>query len=182
MFKSYRPFLGLIVLITLSAASYTSQAAERQVNARRSTGNSSAEYYSPTDERPIVDTLQKVRTTTLGSATSSVSPGTIIGDTWWDYQRNGSMRRMVDWGPHSGVAGTTMVHFNWTYLPTPVFDDRSYRYNRYDTETGTFLSLGAYSIQGPNDYAGYVVTDVTSDNRAVLGGHNNSSNSIPDRD
>jgi hypothetical protein len=57
---------------------------------------------------------------TLGTAQASVSPGVVVGDTWYEYQRNGSMRRMVAYGGpgrHGGNTGLNpIVHFHWMYM------------------------------------------------------------------
>jgi hypothetical protein len=110
----------------------------------------------------------------LGNASSSAGPwpGVKVGDTWYDYQHNGRMTRMVDWGS-CGDEGF-MVHFLWMRLATEVQENRHYEYNVYYAgggQAGTFL--GQTTIQSPGEYAGYVALDVTNDGRAVLGGHNN---------
>ncbi len=112
-------------------------------------------------------------TRTLGTATPSASPGTVVGDTWYEYQRNGSMRRMVGFGPHSGGSGIPTVHFSWMWMPSEAAfgSDRRYRYNFYKADDGSFA--GDVPVQAGGDYAGYVVADVTTDNRVVIGGHNN---------
>jgi len=107
----------------------------------------------------------------LGSVASSAapSPGVKIGDTWYDYQHNGRMPRMVDWG--YSVADDLIIHFLWMYLPAPAFEERKYQYAAYLAQTGTFVA--PTSIQPAGDYAGYVALDVTDANEAVAGGHNN---------
>jgi len=94
--------------------------------------------------------------------------GVKIGETWWENQRNGSMRRMIATG-FDYSAG--WVHFTWMYLPTSVpYDDRTYRYNSYDAAAGTFL--GATNVHAPHDqYGGFTVIDITNDHRAIVGGH-----------
>jgi len=99
------------------------------------------------------------------------SPGIKIGDTWYDYQHNGSMGRMIGWGPHSGVTGDAIVHMSWMYLPGDALVSRKYAYTFYKSETGEFGTVT--EIQPDDDYAGYAAIDVTADNRGVVGGHNN---------
>jgi len=96
------------------------------------------------------------------------SPGVKVGDTWYDYQRNGSMGRMIDVGQHDDE-GTIIpgVHFSWMYLPGPEMVDRRFYYNYYDADAGVTSSADVVS----NDYSGYVGIDVTGDNRACVGGH-----------
>ncbi len=115
----------------------------------------------------------------LGTASSSATPwpGVKIGDTWYDYQHNGRMPRMVDWGNEEGEAGWGfMIHFLWMRLETEVQVNRHYAYNVYyfgggDCPTpGEFK--GQFKMQQPGEYAGYVTMDVTKDGRGVLSGHN----------
>ena len=97
------------------------------------------------------------RTVALGATTPSVSPGVIVGDTWYDYQRNGSMRRMIDWGVN-GSPDTAVVHLTWMHLPAAVFSARSYAYNAYNSRTASFLTGGFQLVQASDNYAGYVST------------------------
>ncbi|MFQ5498814.1 MAG: hypothetical protein ACE5FH_04000 [Candidatus Zixiibacteriota bacterium] len=98
-------------------------------------------------------------------------PGVNMGATWYDYQRNGSMRRMIGIGVHdNGGTPNPIVHSLWMHLPAPTFDDRTYMYSAYDGTSGTFTL--SKRVQSVDDYAGYCVLDVTSDNRAYLSGHN----------
>ncbi len=97
--------------------------------------------------------------------------GVKIGETWWENQRNGSMRRMITWGKHGPVGSETMlVHFSWMYYPTPPPSDRQYRYDVYDAQTGTFGF--EVCLQPLDEYGGFTVIDVTNDDRAIVGGHN----------
>jgi len=91
------------------------------------------------------------------------SPGVIIGDTWYDQQRNGSMGRMIGWG-HDDYTG---VHFTWMRLPERNAGLRVMQYQRYNATTGT---LGPSVAVNPN-WAGYGGMDVTGNNRAVVGSH-----------
>ncbi len=109
----------------------------------------------------------------IGMATASgggVSPGVVVGYTYYDYQQNGSMGRMIDVGPHSGNIGDPVVHFSWMYLPEPMFRSRTYAYSAYRAEDHSLLS--PVLLHDPeHQYSGYVNIDVTPDNRAVVGGH-----------
>jgi len=113
----------------------------------------------------------------LGEASSAVVPpwpGVKVGDTYYDYQHNGRMTRMVDWGNDVAGGEGFMVHFLWMRLATDAQENRHYTYNVYyagGAGAGTFL--GQTVIQSPGEYAGYVALDVTDNGRAVLGGHNN---------
>ena len=112
----------------------------------------------------------------LGHASDSRGewPGVKIGDTWYDYQHNGRMTRMVDWGNDVAGGEGFMVHFQWMRLASEVEENRHYAYNCYYAEgagSGTFF--GQTVVQPTGEYAGYVSLDVTADGRAVLSGHNN---------
>jgi hypothetical protein len=112
--------------------------------------------------------LRPVGATSVSSA--SVSPGITVGYTWYDYQQNCSMGRMIETGPHSGGAGKAVVHFSWMFLPDSAFVSRSYAYSAYLTEDHSLLS--PVILHDPEkQYSGYVNVDATSDGRAVIGGH-----------
>jgi len=105
----------------------------------------------------------------LGVTGASASPGAIIGNTWYDYQHNGSMGRMIS----CNYGTMALVHFSWMYMPGRTFDARSYAYWVYNL---TLSSSGTLAYLMPEDeYGGYVGLDVTNDNRAIVGGHNYSS-------
>lgn len=125
-----------------------------------------------------------LRSSTYGNSASAVSPGTNVGDTWYDYQHNGTMGRMIAWGPYTidgngvvihdaGSASDPGLHFSWMGLPGPVMASRAYYYNYYNAATGLFSSTGPIPVQPTDEYAGYVGVDVTPDNKGVVGGHNN---------
>ncbi|UCG61387.1 MAG: hypothetical protein JSV52_13860 [Candidatus Zixiibacteriota bacterium] len=113
-----------------------------------------------------------VGTMTLSGA--AVSPGVVVGNTWYDYQSNGSIGRMIECGPHTGETGYTVVHIGWMYLPDrgSLNRYRSYAYAAYRAEDHSQLSPVYLMTEGV-DYGGYVNLDVTPDNRAIVGGHNN---------
>ena len=105
----------------------------------------------------------------LGVTAASASPGAVIGNTWYDYQHNGTMGRMVS----TDFGTMALVHFSWMYLPGRTFDARSYAYWVYNL---TLSSSGTLAYLMPEDeYGGYVNLDVTGDNRAIVGGHNYQS-------
>ena len=67
-----------------------------------------------------------------------IGPGLKIGDTWYDYQHNGRMTRMVDWGV-SDPEGF-LIHFSWMHLPSDDIDcERAYAYNVFKGDSGKFL-------------------------------------------
>lgn len=121
--------------------------------------------------KPDGSQVNRIPLGTASYSSSGESPGVEVGATWYEYQTNGSMGRMIGVGPHSGVTGRdAIVHFGWMYLPDSAFESRSYAYNAYDSDIPEFT--GVYLLHDPDkQYAGYVNLDVTPDARAVVGGH-----------
>ncbi len=96
--------------------------------------------------------------------------GINLGNTWYDYQRNGSMRRMIA----SQYDGSDFrIHFIWMRLAQASFTARHYYYKTYSTTSGAFDC--EKSIQPSDQYAGYTVVEATGDNRGIAGGHNNTA-------
>ncbi|UCD63325.1 MAG: hypothetical protein JSW34_11330 [Candidatus Zixiibacteriota bacterium] len=132
-----------------------------------------AAYAIPGEARPSqpgarAENRRPLGVTAYSSATES--PGVPIGYTWYDWQHNCSMGRMVETGPHSEGAGPAIVHFGWMYLPQPYLEARSYAYNAYVSAASSFT--GVTILHEPfMDYSGYVNVDVTPNNRALVGGH-----------
>ncbi|UCG61600.1 MAG: hypothetical protein JSV52_15020, partial [Candidatus Zixiibacteriota bacterium] len=110
---------------------------------------------------------------TMTTAGGSESPGVVVGNTWFDFQHNGSIGRMVGLGPHSGNTGPTVVHFGWTYSPDKKTTWRSMAYAAYRTEDHSQLAPVWLPSDCPDgtSKAGFVNVDVTPDNRAIVGGH-----------
>ncbi len=157
------------------------------------------EMYSFPDEQDFsVSTGRDMPARSLGGTDKlGVSPGVKVGETWYDKQRNGSMRRMINWGwgPDlgDGKAHGFGVHFCWTHLGSPTLVDRHMYYNCYMGMTGVQLQPGiGVSVQPPGEYAGYGGLDVTqilrteddgqggldsiqAANQAVIVCHNNQS-------
>ncbi|MFH1373313.1 MAG: thrombospondin type 3 repeat-containing protein [bacterium] len=126
------------------------------------------------NEAPSISSPPALQLSDLQS--ESVALGRRIGSTWYDYQKNGSMGRMVDWG-NSAPSGP-IVHFGWMYLPTrDIAGSRAYRYTAWVDNSASQTSQ--QSVQPSGEYAGFVAIDVTrttagsGPNRAVVGGHNN---------
>jgi hypothetical protein len=182
---SYLILLSLLVAAFLAmSASASSKLVERRViNPNIYKGM----YYSFPDEhqRPAVSGVGESNAPLGGYKSSSftVSPGLVIGHTWYDYQRNGSMRRMVGWGHHrdedpdspGDSIDVYAVHFNWMRLMPPLDADRHYAYQEYIDTVGKSSSLrfpgDGHQVQPAGDWSGYVVLDVDHSDRAVLGGH-----------
>ncbi len=98
-----------------------------------------------------------------------MSPGTVIGTTWYDAQHFGSMGRMITWS-RFGNPDTLIVHFSWTGMPSPAMFGRHYRYDSWNAAEGSFGTEAA--LQSLDDFGGFVEIDATDDGRAVIGGQN----------
>ncbi len=109
----------------------------------------------------------------LGWAAPSASPGVVLGDTWYDYQRNGSMRRMIARNDDM-KKGTQRVHFVWMRLPDSNQVARKCQYRVFNPGSGEFDCDG-YVPSNDLAYMGYCVLDVTNDDRGIPAGHNNPS-------
>jgi hypothetical protein len=110
----------------------------------------------------------------LGSAVPSeplTGPGEKVGDTWYDYQRNGSMRRMVVGDTITIGKGDLTLFVSGSYmdLPGPVMQRRKDWFWMYDCFYGTHCDV---EIQTDDEYAGYTTTLITGDARAIVVGHN----------
>jgi len=127
----------------------------------------------------------------LGSAAPSASPGVVLGNTWYDYQRNGSMRRMVTHRlvstgtpPQPGYESpfADRVHFVWMRMTDSalagVGGGRYCHYKCWNAATGQFDCEADAPISG-DDYSGYCVVNATHDDRGVPGGHNATPGIMP---
>ena len=123
--------------------------------------------YSLPDEHNIVPgegiEMSKVA---LGRAARSASPGVVIGNTWYDYQRNGSMRRMI------AFSNGPRVHFVWMRLADSTQTARKCQYRVFNPGSGEF-DCDNYVPSSDLSYVGYCVLDVTNDDRGIPAGHNN---------
>jgi hypothetical protein len=111
--------------------------------------------------------VREVPRMSLGSFAPDASPGRLVGNTWYDYQHNGSMGRMIAAG--TSAAGDTLVQGAFMTMPGASFDAREFQWWGYDFFGETPSTTG---LQSDDDYAGYVGIDLTNDQRAVVGGHN----------
>ncbi len=151
----------------------TAFSANKPVNKKRSTDQriNKALIYSYPDEsiRQEADGSSTLGKSTYTMSAAAVSPGVAIGDTWYDYQHNGTIGRMIDWG--NDPSNMAIVHFSWMSLPGAAMVDRKYAYTNYQAQFGLVQSVS--TVQPGGEYAGYVNVQSTEDGRAVLGGHNN---------
>ncbi|KAA3633088.1 MAG: hypothetical protein DWP97_09880, partial [Calditrichaeota bacterium] len=123
------------------------------------------------DEKPELSAQSANRKSVGGyTATSPLnSPGVVVGDTWYDYQHNGTMGRMIE---TVGIGDTVFVHFGWMRLLQPSFTNRHYGYASFKNSVfGTSLS-SAIAVQPTGDYGGYVSLTANSDGDVIIGGHN----------
>ncbi len=106
----------------------------------------------------------------LGSTSPSQSPGASVGDTWYDYQHNGTIGRMINFA-NDPVGVQDFVHFAWMHLPGAVISDaRTPQYQNYNLTAQSFGTK--VDIVADDDYSGYVGLRTTSDGRAIVGAHN----------
>ena len=119
--------------------------------------------------RPVLD-LRDRPTQSLGRVQVDLAgPGVSIGNTWYDYQHNGAMGRMIDWS-YTATDGF-IVHFSWMDALDNGFVDRRYGYNAYRASDGSFL--GPTLVQPASGHrGGYVGIDANNSGRAIVGGHN----------
>ncbi len=140
---------------------------------KRSKGKKTSQtvYYSYPDENYREDggNTIDIGKSSYSSKAATLSPGSVIGDTWYDYQHNSSMGRMIDWG-NDPSTGNAYIHFSWMKLPTAVINDRHYAYTHYNATTGDLAPI--LNLQNPEDFAGYVNVPSKNSGAAVYGGHN----------
>ena len=106
----------------------------------------------------------------LGGASSSSSPGTILGYTYGDLQHRNTMGRMVGTGNNiTGADTNVFVHFTW--LSGPVFPVPGRRASYSWAGVGAGAISGEYAVTTAPTIAGYFNLNVTRDNRAVISGH-----------
>jgi len=135
-----------------------------------------AQQYSFPDAQTSMQASGKaLPRTALGGAYPSASPGHWVGDTYYDYQRNGSMRRMIESDVQlgGGKADEMLIHFSWMHLPGVFYTgvSRGMKYNNWDAVLGQFGT--EVKLQGDDENAGYGGVTVTADGRAIVGCHNN---------
>ncbi|HOZ08425.1 MAG TPA: hypothetical protein PKW75_09075, partial [candidate division Zixibacteria bacterium] len=99
----------------------------------------------------------------LGSA-KQLSPGAVIGTSYWDRQCNFATTRRVHL---STAAGRELVHHVWTFQPAPPVWERTAHYRLYDIAGGAY-SPGVDIPEGTRIRAGFGDMWITDDNRAVI--------------
>jgi hypothetical protein len=164
--------LTLVAILAMTALAAKSPVTKRVIDPRV---NRVTQYVLPyPDESPMGSsgTSGDVGSKgSLGRMSSGESPGVYIGDTWYDYQHNGSMGRMID--IQRGSDGFQVVHMDYMRLPENNAGTRRYVYQYYDSDPG-FAALGPIppsQIDVSAEWAGYVGIAALGDNSACVGGH-----------
>ncbi|MFH2049079.1 MAG: sialidase family protein [bacterium] len=166
MSKKYNWFVWLTAFLLLSALTVIGEDESKSVDRVINPAVAHSMYYAIPNENNFIISDEPQNTETLGKSSSKgIGPGMVIGTTWYDYQHNGSMGRMIDWT--YDITNGLDIHFSWMYLPAPVVANRKMGYNSYRSSVGSLLGTVLLG-----DYAGYVNIDVTNDGRAIVGGHN----------
>jgi hypothetical protein len=117
---------------------------------------------------------------TSSAAPPGISPGLQVGSTFYEYQHNTAMGRMVETGPYIGLPeDDAIVHFSWMFMASGEdFNvNRSYAYAAYNAD-GQGLLDPVILHPTEEEYSGYVNVDVTPDNRAIVGGHSDQKGPI----
>ncbi|MEE8404453.1 MAG: hypothetical protein V3S17_03590 [candidate division Zixibacteria bacterium] len=117
----------------------------------------------------------------LGISGRTLSPGAVIGNTYYDYQTNNRMQRHTTIGRNfdSGLNDTlTLIHAAWMDLPGPSFAAaRTAGYAAYSAADGAYKT--EVNLTFNPEYCGYFSLAVTPDNRAIIAGHwNPTTNSL----
>jgi PKD repeat protein len=113
------------------------------------------------DESPQSVKQTKYQLSSVNNPLITNSPGTLVGNTYYEYQHNGTMSRMIALDSSKGL------HFSWMYLESEdISDNRFVDYNYLDP-TGNWL--GAVHVTRAIDRGGYTgIAGVLPDGREVL--------------
>jgi len=159
------------LLMALSVPAAEAPTPRSAVNRKQLSEASRARPLESVAEDPVGEATARLEGMALPgqSRTESVAPGLRVGTTWYDQQHNGTIGRMIGWG--SDTANGLTIHCLWMRSPQPNFSQRHYAYNFCTSSQDTVYD--PVNVLSGDDYGGYVGVDVTADNRAVPGGHNN---------
>jgi len=168
--RKYSLLFGLSLLVAVLAASAFAlkKPAERKVNPLL---NNMTRYAFPNSDggatnSPMTTDVGFVETkgtnsASLQSSSAAPSPGVTVGNTVYEYQSNGSIKRQV--GVSNTIAEGAIVHFDWMYSPdaaNAATGKRTFRYNNYQAGAGDFMGGGAIDVSPVDERHGYVVGDV----------------------
>ncbi len=106
---------------------------------------------------------------TYSGKSTSVSPGIVIGETWYDQQQTSTMGRMIDWGNDEST-GNGFLHSTWMQLSSATSTNRHYAYRYYDATVGGLSDL--VILNDLNDYGGYTQIQSKGNGAAIVGGYN----------
>ena len=124
------PTLLILSILLLAFMAMTASAADKPVEKVRPGKTLSTVYSYPNEHgvKPAGSGIKMPIGRYLTKDPGHGSAGTDVGFTWYDYQHNGRVGRMIDWGPYNGYSpdGPAFVHMAWMQLPLPSFNDRKY--------------------------------------------------------
>ena len=179
MIRRFSLLFGLSLLVAVLAASAfaLNKPAARKVNPLL---NNMTHYAFPKSDGgetngPFAASAGPKETNSASLQTSSAapSPGVTVGNTVYEYQSNGSIKRQVQVS-NTGAEGA-IVHFDWMFSPdaaNAASGKRTARYNAYHAQSGDFIAGGAVDVTPVDSRYGYVVGDVISNGgEYVVGGH-----------
>ncbi len=168
--------LSFIIIAFFAPNAFTAKSADNNIAINKV--KTTADFYSPLSDsrtKSVTGTVA-VGKQTYSSKSTSVSPGIVIGETWYDLQQNGTMGRMIDWG-NDASTGNGFIHNTWMRLPSATSTNRHYAYRYYDATVGGLSDL--VNLNGLNDYSGYTQIQSKGNGAAIVGGHLNPNNSDP---
>ncbi len=131
-------------------------------------------YGTPVEHTGVTGTIDRpAQQSSLGDPNLSDSPGSVMGFTYYELQKNGSIGRRVE------NRGGAQIHVTFTAgldagSPTPAA--RNQWYNYYDPVSGTAITAGGGTGPG-STYSGFggidavPITGGTFDTRALVAGH-----------
>ena len=158
--------LTLVAILAMTALAAKTPVTKRVIDPRVNRVMQYTLPYPDEDRTGPLDVTGGDSKGSLGRTSAAESPGIWIGDTWYDYQHNGTMGRMIDIGNADGL---TLVHMTWMRLPGWDSGTRAYEYNYYDTDPE--VASVATQSRVTLEWAGYCGVQALNDNRALVGGH-----------
>ena len=159
--------LCVLLLTLVVSGSFAAKSAMERQNNRAAVYV--ADYAFPDEYDYYLPSGSEARVSLDKTMAHPSAAGYKLGETHYEWQHNSSMGRQLEWGSDPACPWT--LHADWMYLPSGVLVDRQILYNGWEGSAGA--EIGIFDqFQGGGDYAGYPTLDVTADNRAVVGAHN----------
>lgn len=112
----------------------------------------------------------------LGITTDGNSPGELIAHTWYEYQQNSTMGRLIDWR-----APEPQIHMAYTQMFGSPTGPRTLSYNVFDPVTGSWPltgDIGCAVSPLTNARGGFANTDADPSGAAVITGHIRLSDNV----